>query len=857
MFRVTLKSLWSHKRRLFSTALAVLLGVAFMTGTLVLSGTLDKAFSDLFADANQGVDTVVQGKDLFTSGQGAGTLRAKIKTDTVEAVRAVDGVEGAEPYVLSLSGAILDDQGDALGGAGPPTIFQSWVDDSTLNSFRVSEGRAPAADGEAAINETAVEDGGYQLGDDVTLLTLDGREKFSLVGITRYGDSGSQAGVITIDMTVSEAQRVSGTKADEVDTLLVRGDGSLPDADLTDRVQLALPGEVFAVTGEESAQELADAVSSGFGFLSQLLLVFAGIALFVGTFIISNTFAILLAQRTRELALLRAIGASRSQVLGSVVLEALLIGVAAALIGLAAGVALAIGALGALRTFAGAELPGDTIVVSPSTIATALVVGLVVTTGSAILPAIRATRIPPIAALRNVSVDRSSRSWVRAVLGLVLLVGGLFLAAPAFGDDIKRSSLTPIALGAVGILLAVLAAGPLIAKPLSWLLGGWLPRFRGITGRLATQNARRNPARTASTSAALAIGITLVGFITIFAASTRAAVTTDVERGFRGDYIIQQPNSFGFGGVSPQLATDLAEVDGVAVATGFKQSETKIGLPDGTETGANVGAIDPDDYAQVFSIRMDTGSLADLDDGGVIVDREIADTKDLGIGDEVTVVFPGGDGAPFRVTAIGDDATLLGDWTITAADFTRLTVEPIDFLVAVKVADGTDADALRSKLRQEVDQYPTVALQDRDQFIGSLTATINQFLIIIIALLGLSVVIALIGIANTLSLSIHERTRELGLLRAVGMSRGQLRSTIRWEAIVVALIGTVLGLAMSVGLSWLVIKGLQGYGLGTYVVPWGQMAFVVLLGAGLGVLAALRPAHRAGKLNVLDAVGAE
>jgi putative ABC transport system permease protein len=309
--------------------------------------------------------------------------------------------------------------------------------------------------------------------------------------------------------------------------------------------------------------------------------------------------------------------------------------------------------------------------------------------------------------------------------------------------------------------------------------------------------------------------------------------------------------------VSPQLATDLAEVEGVAVATGYKQSEAQIALPDGKDIGANVGAIDPEEYAQVFSIRMDTGSLVDLADGGVIVDREIADTHDLRIGDEVSALFPGGQESAFRVAAIGDDATLLGDWTITAADQTRLTVEPIDVLVAIKVTDGTDPDTLRSELRAEVDRYPTVALQDREQFIGSLTATINQFLIIIIALLGLSIVIALIGIANTLSLSIHERTRELGLLRAVGMTRGQLRSTIRWEAIVVALIGTVLGLAMSVGLSWLVIKGLQGYGLGTYVVPWGQMAFVVLLGAGLGVLAALRPAQRAGKLNMLDAIGAE
>ncbi|CAN5896936.1 ABC transporter permease [soil metagenome] len=856
MFRTTLRSLWSHKRRLISTALAVLLGVAFMTGTLVLSGTLDKAFDDLFADVNAGVDTDVRGADLFDSQIGAGTLRAKIDRDTVEVVRGVEGVAAAEPYVLSFTGAALTRDGDALGGQGPPTIFESWIEDEQLNSFTVDEGRPPQGPGEVAMNRTAVEDGGYRIGDEVTLLSQQGREGFELVGVTMFGEAGSSAGVVSVELTLEEAQRIAGVDPEEIDNVFARGIDGVSDRELTKRIAAEVPDDVRAVTGEESAAELAESVQEGFGFLSQILLVFAGIALFVGTFIISNTFSILVAQRTKELALLRAIGASRRQVLGSVLLEASLTGVLAAVVGLAAGVALAYGAIALLAAF-NVELPGDSLVVSPQTVLVALVVGLVVTVGAAVIPAVRATRVPPLAALRDVALDRSSRSWVRGGLGGLLLVAGLVAALPAFGADISRDDLERIALGVVAIIVSVLVAGPVLARPLSTGLGSWLPRVRGVTGRLAAENTKRNPARTASTAAALAIGITLVGFITIFGASTRAAVTTDVERGFRGDFIIQQPNNFGLGGVSPALADELAEVDGVEVAAGVKQGEAEATLATGDTTRAFLGAVDPTTWPRVFEVRMDQGELADLEDGGIVLDRSVADDQGLGVGDELALTLPGGGRDTFGVAAISDDPTLLGEWTITSADYTRLASEAVDSLVAIRLADGVDLEQIRPELRAVVDQYPTVALQDRDQFIGSLTNMINQFLLFIYALLALSVVIALIGIANTLSLSIHERTRELGLLRAVGMSRSQLRSAVRWEAVIVALVGTTLGLALAFSASRLVVQGLSPYGLGTYVIPWGQMAIVVLFGAGLGVLAALRPAARAAKLNVLDAIATE
>lgn len=855
MFRTTLKSLWAHKRRLLSTALAVLLGVAFMTGTFVLSATLDKAFSDLFAESNAEISTVVRGPELFRSEMGGGTLRSRMPADVVDRATAVDGVEVAEPYVWSFTGAILTKDGDALGGQGPPTIFQSWITDDPMNALQIDEGRAPEGPGEMALNRTAVEDGGYEVGDEVRLLTQGGREAFELVGITTYGDAGSQGGATTAEFTLEEVQRISGVDDGRIDWVLVRSDGSVTDEELTERVAEATDADFSVVTGEAAAEELAADISEGFGFLTQMLLVFAGIALFVGTFIISNTFSILLAQRTKELALLRAIGATRAQVLRSVLLEALLVGIVAALIGIGLGVLLAIGALGALAAF-GLELPGDQVVIGIDTIAISVTVGLVVTIGAALLPAIRSTRVPPIAALRDVAIDRSSRSWLRVGIAVVLLLLGFLQAAPAFGDSIERSDLLPIGLGAVTILLAVLAAGPVLAKPLSAAVSWWIPKVRGVPGQLATENAKRNPARTASTSTALAIGITLVGFITIFGASTRASISTDVERAFQGDFIVQAPGAF-FPRLSPSLTDELAAIDGVDVASPFTQVEAQGVLPDGDEANLMVSAIDPPSLAQTFALRAGTGDVGDLAPGELFVDQQVASERDVAVGDEIELLLPGGERQTFAIAGLSNEPALLGDWVMTQADYRALSPEPLDFYIYLKLDEGADLEEMRVTLRDALEDYPIAAIQDKEQFIGSLLALINQFLVIIYALLALSVVIALIGIANTLSLSIHERTRELGLLRAVGMTRAQLRSTVRWEAVIVALIGTAIGLVLSVVLSWLIVRGLAPYGLGTFSIPYGQMLTVVVLGAVLGVLAALRPARRAARLNVLDAISSE
>jgi putative ABC transport system permease protein len=528
----------------------------------------------------------------------------------------------------------------------------------------------------------------------------------------------------------------------------------------------------------------------------------------------------------------------------------------AAFVGLLAGIGLAFLAIAGLDAV-GVDLPDATLVVRPPTVVAAFVVGLAVTFLASIAPAIRATRVPPIAALQGIAIDRSSTSLFRRIAGPVVIVIGLVALAPAFGSDPSTDVLPTVGLGAFLILIGILVAGPVIARPLASVVGSVLPKIKGITGQLARENAIRNPKRTASTAAALMIGVALIGFITIFAASATASVESEVDRGFRGEFVVQSTNSFSFTGVCPELAAQLAEVDGVSSVASYRASEALVTLPDDSGSGTFLGAVDPASFGEVFEVRMEEGELADLEPGGIIVDRQIAESNDLVIGDEVSVTFPGGTTADVTIDAVSDDQTMLGFWTMNVADFGELAPEQYDLQVGIKLDDGVDQEAVRADLEAVVDEYPTVELLDRDEFVGAIAAQITALLNVIYALLALSIIIAFIGIANTLSLSIYERTRELGLLRAVGMSRGQLRSSIRWEAVIVALLGTLLGLLLGIGLSYTMVKALTAFGLGTFSFPVTSVIDIVVPGASRAVLASLGPARRAAKLQILDAIGTE
>ena len=859
MIKLTLNSLWSHKRRLISTCVAVILGVAFMAGTFVLTSTINKVFDDLFSTGYGGVDAVVRGPVLFKDAQQGGTQRDKFAESALPKVRALPGVADAEGSISTEQIAVLDAKNESMGGNGPPTIVGSWNPDAQLNPYHVVQGRAPRSARQAVIDKAGFEKGKFHLGGKIRLVTAKGTEAFTLVGVTRFGNADSSGGVLGVQTTLSEAQRLIA-EPDRLQAINVRAAPGVSPDQLVRRIEAAkVAPKVDVVTGEQAAAEQSQELKGGFvSFFSTILLVFACIALFVGAFIISNTFGILIAQRTKELALLRAIGASRRQVLGSVLLEAACIGIFSAVVGFVAGVALAKGALVALNA-AGIDLPSAGISVEPRSAVITIVVGLAITAIASLLPAIRATRVPPIAALRDVAIDRSNASRVRAGVGALALILGIVLLRPAFGADPTTDQIPGVGLGLGLVIIAVLVLGPTFSKPLSFLVGSPLPLLRGITGRLARENAMRNPRRTASTASALIIGVTLIVFITAFAASTQTSISNTISGGFRGEYIVQPANQGNFVGVDPKLAAKLRKVDGVQLVTAATFTGAQVVLPDGSKPGGFVAGID-DAYGTVFDVHMESGSLGDLRDGRIIVDRQVAKKHHVRDGQQIKVTSASGRRGTYRVAAISDEPQLLGQFTITKADSAKLNPAPTDSFLGVKLQHAGDLESLRKPLQAVVKQYPTMKLQDRDQFTGSIVNQIKALLNVIYGLLAISVLIALIGIANTLSLSIYERTRELGLLRAMGMSRDQLRSSVRWEAAIVALMGTAIGLVLGVGASLVMVKALVSQGITDFQLPIvGTLSLltIVIVALALGVLAAVRPARRAARLNVLEAIASE
>ena len=853
MLRTTLRSLWSHKRRLISTCVSVLLGVAFMAATFVLSGTISSSFDALFDDAYATTDATVRGETVFES--DFGDQRAALPEELVEEVRGIEGVDRAEPYASTFTLTLLDADGDPVGGSGAPTVVSSWVADDELNVYALADGRAPEAPGEVVINESAAEDAGYEVGDDVELVTADGRVSMELVGTASFGEAASAAGSIDVFTTLEQVQELSG-RPGLIDSVEVTAADGLSEQQLVDAIRDAdVIGDAEVVTATQASEELSDSVTSAFGEITRFLVAFALISLFVGAFIISNTFGILVAQRTKELALLRAVGATRRQVLVSVLVEAGIIGLISSLLGLAAGVGLAAVAM-ALLGAAGLDLPDVPLAVEGSTIAYALLAGIGITAVAAFMPAVRATRVAPIAALRDVAIDNAGSSRLRAALGIVALLLGLLLIAPAFGSDVPSDALAGIGIGMALVALSVLVLGPVLARPLSRLVGAPLPRLRGVTGRLARENAMRNPRRTASTASAIIIGVTLVGFITIFASSVQRSVEVTVDQGFRGDFILQPINQFSLTGVSPSLAGDLAAVDGVEAVTASPVVQGELTRPDGSASAELVQGIEPDTFPSIFEVDMAEGSLADLGPTDAALNQEWADNRDLAIGDSFTLRTASGEGT-FTVRALTADATLLQPVAITRDAANELVAQPTDFLLGLSVEQGTDIDDIRPALDAVTDEYPTIGIEDRQEYTDGIAGGIQSALNLIYGLLGVSVLIALIGIANTLSLSIHERTRELGLLRAMGMSRSQVRASIRWEAVIVALLGTSVGLLLGLGLSWVLVQGLSSTGITEYQVPVTPLVSIVVGATVLGVLASLLPARRASRLNVLQAIATE
>ena len=848
MLSLTLHEMRAHARRLAGTTLAIVLGVAFLSGTLVLGATLHANFRDLLTEVNAGTDVTVRSTTDVAGGPGSATAgRAPIDASLVARVAAVDGVAAAEPVVTGY-GQLLDRDGKAIGGNGPPQLAASWTADPALNAYQLAEGRAPRGGDEVVVNRGAADAGHLRLGDHTTLLTPEAVD-VTIVGLSTFGGADGLGGVTYTAFDLADAQRHITHSAAKVTGIAVRGEDGVDQDRLAERVGRVLPAGVEATPGAQVSQDAIDDINRTFlDLLTTVLTMFAGIALLVATFSIYNTFSIIVAQRTREAALLRALGAGRGQVLRSVLAEAAVVGVAASAAGLAAGIGVA-GLLKGLFDAAGFALPAGGIVVTGGTVLASLAVGVLVTLAAGIAPAIRASRVAPLAALRSVATERTRPTAARVVAGIVLVGGGIAATLAA-----ALSASGPLAVAGAGAVLTVVGAvvlGPVAARPVAGALGAPLAAARGVTGELARGNAVRNPRRTAATAAALMVGVAVVSLFTVFAASLKASLDDSVDRSFAGDLAVTS-GSFGRGALSPALAPAIGDLPEVGAAVGLGQGSLAVG-----DSTKQVTVADPAALARVMHMDLRSGSLPGA--GEVAVADTTAEDHGWRVGSRVPVTFP--DGARSTLTVAGTYARsdLVEGYLVPRSVWGDHGIQDVDLRVVVTAAPAVSVADAKAAVTAVADRFGGPDVMDRAEFTAQVTSGVDMLLTIIYALLALAIVIALMGIANTLSLSVHERTRELGLLRAVGQTRRQVRAMVRGEAVIVAAFGAVGGLALGVFLGWALVRVADAAsdGLGTFAVPAGRLALVVLVGAAAGMVAGIRPARRAARLDVLAAIAAE
>ncbi|MFE4819038.1 ABC transporter permease [Streptomyces sp. NPDC056704] len=848
--RLSVSSLRAHKRRFAGTFLAVLLGVAFLAGTLVMGDTLRASFSTLFGDATKGTDAVVRSADAITTPGESQGVRQPVDTALVKTVERVPGVAAAAPDIQG-AGQLVGSDGKPVGGQGPPTLAGNWINDPKLNPYQLAAGHAPSKSGEVVVNRGAAKKGGLKIGDATTLRTP-GPVKVTIVGLATFGGEDGMAQVTFTGMTQADAEKYLTAKPGEAANIRVRAGPGVGQAELVADLTPVLPKGVEAITGQESARENTDMISSQFlNIFTTFLLVFSGIALLVATFSIHNTFAIVVAQRTRENALLRALGASRRQVTALSLVEASVVAVTASAVGLAGGVGIAAG-LQALFPAIGFPFPQGDLVISGLSMLLPLAVGIVVCLGSALLPAVRAGRTAPLAALRETAVDGSGASRGRTLVGAALAV--LAVGATLTGVLVSPS-LWLAGLGAVLALAAFVVLGPVASSAAVRALGAPLDTLRGVTGGLARRNALRSPKRTAATASALMIGVAVVSLFTVFGASLKATMDQTVSRSFAGDVAVSTP-SFGAGGsgLSPELAPAIARQPTVRYAVGLGRGVAQV---DGR--GRALTVTDPVTLGKVFDLGEVRGSLDDLGTDGIALTRKEAAEQHLTTGDTARLTFTDGKRENFTVRAVYGRSELVGDYVITRAAWAPHRTQDSDSLVAVTFKNGVGTADGKAAVEKVAARYGNPEVQTRDEYARSSAGGIDMMLTLVYALLALAVLIALLGIANTLTLAIHERTRELGLLRAVGQTRSQLRAMVRWESVLVAAFGTAGGLALGAFLGWVLVEASDGASDSTFAfaIPPVRLVVVALVGLAAGALAGLRPARRAARLDVLRAIATE
>jgi len=839
VLRLASKMAMARKGRLVLTSLAIILGTSFLSGTFIFSDTITKTFDRLFTDVFRDVDAYVRSSSFIEVPFG-GEQRGSTPIDALPTVLGAPGVADATGDIQAFA-RIIGKDGEPLGlDNGPPT-FGGIASASVAGLWTIEDGRLPEGPSQMVMDRASADDGGFTVGDTVRVNAQSGSREFELVGIASYGDISSPGGA-TFALFDQPTASEFLLKPGNVDAFLVQGDGSMSQEELAASIQSRLDPslKLEVLTGAQIAEETKDQIGQAIGFLTTFLTIFSLIALGIGSFVIYNVFSITTAQRLRENALLRAIGAERGQVTRMLLVEAVAIGVIGSLLGFLSGIAISQGLKALLAAFGG-EIPSQGLSIAPSAAVITIVVGTVVTIVAAILPALRAGRVPPLAAMRDTAIETVGTGRTRLVIALVVLAaGGAAVAASLAGAD----NLV-LGLGVMLVFAAVITAGPLLARPVGLGIGRPIAALRGITGSMARQNAVRNPKRTARTAAPVLIGVALVTAFTAFAASVRTQVRDAIGDQFRGDYAVSAPQQ-GFGGLPVSLADEVAAVPGVTQATGLGFVAVTI---DGEPRF--VAVIDPTSASGLVDYKMVQGDQRSLDAGGILVTQSRAEANGWALGDVLDVQLVDGTARPLAIRGTFDAEGFLGSYVVNQEVFAGSDTTLFDQFVYV-TTDGSEG--VRDALFDVTEARGLGSLQSRDEFIDDQSGQINQILALINALLGLSIIIAVVGIVITLLLSVYERRREIGLLRAVGMTRSQTWGTVTWESVITSLYGAVSGVALGIGMGALLIGVLADDGISAFTLPIGGTIVILVISFVIGVLAAIYPAWRATRTDIMQAI---
>ncbi|HEY0318330.1 MAG TPA: ABC transporter permease [Solirubrobacterales bacterium] len=846
MTSLGLRSLWARKVRALTTSIAVVIGVAFVAGSYILTDTIFAAFDEIFSESLSGTSVVVTAKNPVEQENGeVPTVSASL----LPRIQRTAGVKEAAGAIFT-PGGFFDAGGEKIGNKFAPKFISSTLP-GELESLNYVEGHRPRGPTEASIDRAAAGGAGLELGEKIELIGQGKAQRFRLVGFTQLG-SASFGGASIAQVTLPVAQRLTH-KAARFDQISVAADGGVSPVALKRRIAAEMPAGVRVETGTESADRSSEEIRDNLGFLQTFLLVFGFIAVFVGSFLIFNTFSITVAQRVSEFGMLRTLGASRRQILTSVLVEAVAIGLLGAVLGIGGGFLTAL-LLNALLQAFGIDLPTTSLVIESRTVVVALLVGVVVTFVSSLIPALRSTRVPPIAALHAfVPTQSRRRRLVYAVLSLLLgLAGLLMLLAGLFGSGSAGARAGLMGGGAAVIVLAVSLFSPRLVPPLATVAGWPLERARRLIGRLARENAQRNPGRTAVTAAALMIGLALVTFVTVFAAGLKSSVAQVVDENFSGGLVIQ--NSDGFSPIPNGAAAAASQVPGVDLVATVRSAEAKV-LDGGGTAKVTAPTLDIGDAVTIEWTKGGPPAMRNLNDEEAVVSDSFASSHGLDVGDRFGLLTQKGRKPRFRVVGeFKSKLGVLGSVLVTQRRLAREFGQSQDTIDFIKTEAGVDAAEVQALLTKGVEiAFPTAEVLNQQELKESREEQVDQLVNLFYALLALAILISLLGIANTLALSIHERRRELGMLRAIGMSRRQVRTMIRYESVITALIGAILGMALGILFATLIAQPLKDEGF-TLSYPIGSLILLLIVAGLAGVVAAIPPARRASRLDVLESL---